>query len=693
VSPGGGRAALSDFVLRHLGERCYLLLDAQGVITSSVAGGPWESDPAALIGRPLDILYPPAERRAGVAKSHLEEAAAAGRFEIEASRLGADGRTLPAACLIEATTDERGVLTGYACCFADMTDRGRIRDSAHARERDRSALTGITARHDRLNAILEGLPQALFVIDRQWRAVHVNGQAARLLRTTADELLGRDIRRELGSSSSESLVRQLERALTERVPVEFDEHYPLLGTSFEVQAFPTQGGISVFFRDVTERRRQQETLRELALYDTLTGLPNRTLFEDRLAQAVAAARRSGQQLGLVLVELDRLDEITDAHGQAAADILVKGTAERLESIVRRSDTLGRFGANRFALIHGNLTRPDGAGVLAEKVIGAAASVGGTASLRDYGIELRASAGIALYPDDGAVAEELIRIAEVALRHARGTEPGSYHFASAALHREVAARKQLERELRAGFTEEQFRMFYLPEIDVATGDVTGIEALLRWNHPDRGIMSAHEFLPVMTHTPLALPVGEWALREACLQAKAWAEAGTPELRVSMNLTAPQLRSSGLVATVQRVLDETGIAPRLLEIEITESQLRDHADVAQRACRELRALGVRISLDDFGSGFSPFAILPELPVDKIKLDRSVIRGVGSGRAAADAGVRAMIDVAHANGLEVVAEGVETEAQLDFLRTSGCDRAQGYHLVRPAAAGDLTQSLLVH
>jgi diguanylate cyclase (GGDEF)-like protein len=431
--------------------------------------------------------------------------------------------------------------------------------------------------------------------------------------------------------------------------------------------------------EITERKRAEEQIKSLAYHDTLTGLPNRRLFQDRLSVAVAQAHRSSQRLAVLFLDLDRFKPVNDALGHAAGDRLIQDVAERLRTCLREGDTVARLGGDEFTLLLPGVSQVVDAARVAEKVL--------EALRMPFHIESRqlfvtASIGISLYPEDGREADVLMRNADAAMYRAKEQGRDNYQLHAPALNATALERLALEGSLRHALAQDELVLHYQPVLDLVTGRVPAVEALLRWRHPELGLLGPPEFIPLAEVTGLIVPFGPWVLRTACAQAREWQEAGHPDLAVSVNLSARQFQHPDLTAQVQRALEETRLAPDCLELEITESSAIHSPETAAHTLRELKALGVRIALDDFGTGYSSLAYLKRFAIDTLKIDRSLTAEIT--RDPSDAAVAsALIALAHTLKLRVVAEGVETEDQLSFLAARRCDRAQGFLLGAPVPA----------
>jgi diguanylate cyclase (GGDEF)-like protein len=438
--------------------------------------------------------------------------------------------------------------------------------------------------------------------------------------------------------------------------------------------------------DITERKRAEEQIRHLALHDPLTGLPNRTLFLDRLGQALARACRERSGTAVLLLDLDDFKGINDTLGHPIGDQLLCLITARLEGTIRTSDTLSRLGGDEFALVQPAVDGPADAAALVRKLVDVLEA---PFTLEGQELHVTGSIGAALFPSDGADADTLLKNADLALYRAKREGRGRVRFFEPTMDAEVRTRRGLEQALRQALEGDELALAYQPQVDLATGRVIGVEALARWDRPQHGQVPPNEFIPVAEASGLILPLGAWVLREACRQAAAWRKIGFV-LRVAVNVSPTQLRHPDGHAAVDEALRASELDPGLLELEITEGVLMETFEQeAESLLRRLAARGVRLAIDDFGTGYSSLAYLKRLPVHKIKVDRSFVRDIGSDPED-EAMVRAIIGLGHALGKQVMAEGVESEAQLAFLRELGCDEAQGFYIARPQAAADLEHLL---
>ena len=427
-------------------------------------------------------------------------------------------------------------------------------------------------------------------------------------------------------------------------------------------------------------KQLEERVNYLSLYDALTGLPNQNFFKSSCERELAAARRGDKgKLAALFLSVDRFKKIYETLGHEAGDKLLCEISRRLTQSVREDDTLAYFGGDEFAL----LLRRIGGAEEAIKLIQRAREVLKPAfNLDGQELFITASLGISLSPDDGADLQTVLKNAAAALDRAKQQGGDQYQFYTADMNAAALKRLSLENDLRRALERAEFVLHYQPQASAETGQLTGMEALVRWQHPERGLVSPAEFIPVAEETGLIVPLGRWVLREACAQSRLWHDAGLASLRVAVNLSARQFEQPDLTEMIARVLAETGLQPGCLELELTESSVMRNADASARLLGELKQSGIHISIDDFGTGYSSLSYLNRFPIDKLKVDQSFVRGMLSNQSDA-AIVRAVITLAHSLKLKVVAEGVETKEQLAFLHLLKCDEMQGYLFSRPLPA----------
>ncbi len=425
-----------------------------------------------------------------------------------------------------------------------------------------------------------------------------------------------------------------------------------------------------------QRRQAEARLAHLARYDGITGLPNRNLLRDRLDQAIPLAKRDARQVAVLFADLDRFKMVNDTLGHQVGDQLLAAVGGRIRPLLRASDTVARVSGDEFVIMLPDLSQADAAATVAQKVLD---SLSAPFLIEGQEAFVSASIGIALYPRDGQDAETLLKAADAAMYRAKDTGRGAFHFFTAELEQHTLARMQLQTDLRHAIEREEFRLVYQPKIDLGTQRVCGVEALLRWQHPQRGLVSPADFIPALEETGLIVPAGEWVIEAACRQIRAWRQAGLIPVPVAVNVSARQFQMRDLDQRIIELVRNQSVDPWLLELEITESYLVEDPEHAIEVLQRLREAGIRISIDDFGTGYSSLSYLTRFPVAALKIDRSFVRDATTdGNAGAI--VRAVIDMAHNLGFVVIAEGVETAAQVAFLRMHGCDLAQGFFFSKP-------------
>jgi diguanylate cyclase (GGDEF)-like protein len=432
----------------------------------------------------------------------------------------------------------------------------------------------------------------------------------------------------------------------------------------------------------TARQNFHKQLSEMARIDVLTGLPNRSVFETVLTKAIAQATRAGSLVAVTILDLDNFKDVNDTLWHPAGDALLKMTAERLSARGRVTDTVMRLGGDEFAIIAPNLADARGASRHAQKIIDALAE---PFRIEEHDLHVSTSAGIALAPMDGADPSKLLKSADMALYKAKADGRGRYHFYDEKMNAAAQDQRVLESELRVALEQNQFELFYQPKIDILTGQVLGTESLIRWNQPGRGLILPDAFIPAAEKAQLIVEIGDWVLQETCRQNVAWQKSGIPPLNCSINLSPHQLKDSHLISSIDKALEQSNLEYGCLEIEITESAILDNIKSISALLGMLRMRGVSVSIDDFGTGYSSLTHLKQLPVDKLKIDRSFVSnlpGSGGGDAAI---TNAAISLGHTFGLKVIAEGVEEQSQLDYLQREGCDQAQGYFMSRPRPADE--------
>ncbi len=438
--------------------------------------------------------------------------------------------------------------------------------------------------------------------------------------------------------------------------------------------------------DITDQKLLEEQVRYLAYYDALTGLANRTLLQDRLAKALAGARRHGEKVALLFLDLDRFKTINDSLGHSVGDLLLKEVAERLKKWAREQDTVARLGGDEFVVVLTAVKDVAGAAVAADRLM---KTMSTEFMAQGHLLSPTCSLGISVYPDHGRDGEALIKNADAAMYCAKENGRNNFQFFSQEMNSRAVERLTLESSLRLALQREELFLVYQPQVDLATGKIIGAEALLRWRHPRLGLVPPNTFIPIAENSGLIILIGEWVLRTACAQARQWQDEGLPALPVAVNVSAVQFRQESFLQVIEKVLHETGLPPQYLELELTESLLLSNSDVMLSVLGKLNESGVKLSIDDFGTGYSSLSYLRQFPVYKLKIDRSFVQAMTADSDGA-AIAATIINMAQSLNLKAIAEGVETEQQIVFLREHNCDEVQGYYFSKPLAAGDFGEKL---
>jgi diguanylate cyclase (GGDEF)-like protein/PAS domain S-box-containing protein len=540
--------------------------------------------------------------------------------------------------------------------------------------------------------VFESSAEAIVITDAERRVVLVNRAFGKLLGYEPEEVLGR--RSDLFGAGalrsrelSEGLRKQnrwqgelwLRRKDGTEVPL-----WLAVTTTHDREGKLTH--YVAIASDISERKAAEERIRFLAYYDALTGLPNRRLLQDRLRLAVALAQRNGHRVGVLFLDLDRFKHVNDSLGHAAGDRLLERVAQRLAPLLREGDTISRFGGDEFIVVLSETEGPVDAAHVAENILAAF-----TRPFLIDGQQIRTSAsvGISLFPDDASGPDALIKHADSAMYHAKAHGRNKYQFFTADLNARAHERLFIENALAHAVAHGQLVLHYQPQVDAKTGHIVGAEALIRWRHPERGLILPNDFIPVAEETGQVVELGEWALRTACHQNRSWQNQGLPPISVAVNLAAEHFRQPDFSRRVTDVLQETGLAPRWLELELTERTVMEDAETTTRTLRKLKQSGVSVSIDDFGTGYSSLAYLKSFPIDKLKIDQSFVRDVTEYPDDAII-TRSIIALGHNLRLQVVAEGVESSTHMDFLRDEGCDALQGFYVGFPLPADEFAPLL---
>ncbi len=540
---------------------------------------------------------------------------------------------------------------------------------------------------DLLNAFLEHIPDTVFFKDRDSRFLRISRAAAdrfglvdpeqAVNKTDADIFSSehavqaltdeKDIIRTgqavIGIEEKETWPDGRENwVLTTKVPLK-DRNGQIIGTM----------GIA---HDITDRKQAEVQIRYMALHDVLTGLPNRALLQDRLSQAIALARRHRQKIAVLMLDLDHFKNVNDSLGHSVGDRLLETVSKRLQACLRASDIVARLGGDEFVIALPEVTDKQNIEQVVHKVLTALAE---PIQIEGHELATSASIGISQYPADGENSEALLQGADAAMYEAKKSSRGTCCFFTPELSEATRHRQNLEKDLHQACARNEFVLHYQPLVSTDSGRITGVEALLRWHHPEQGLISPNQFISLLEEMGLMAEVGQWVLRTACLQIVAWQKEGLPPLRLAVNVSAQQFYRGDIVRTVGQILCETGLDPDRLELELTESLTLDDSETTLKIMRELKLIGVRLSLDDFGTGWSSLSYLRKFPLDRIKIDRSFLRDIAS-QPAAEAVVRTVINLGRNLGLACTAEGVETPQQFEYLKKQNCPEIQGF-LYSPA------------
>jgi diguanylate cyclase (GGDEF)-like protein/PAS domain S-box-containing protein len=543
---------------------------------------------------------------------------------------------------------------------------------------------------ERLHGVVQVAAEAIVFLDERFRVVQFNPAAEAVFGCSAAAAAGAGADRFVPLRLRDAWRRHRAGfAAGGASVIRMGGHAEIFGLRASGEEFPLELSLSritlsgkpmyvAVLNDLSARRRDEARFDALANYDALTSLPNRVVFQQRLQRSLVHAQRFDGQLAVLFIDLDRFKNVNDTLGHDAGDCVLQAMAGRLKGCLREVDTLARLGGDEFGVLIEQVSDTRFVGSVARKLLQAIAEL-----LRVDGQEyhLTASIGISTYPADGGDATVLLKNADIAMYRAKDRGKNNSQFYAAAMNAHSMQRLSLETGLRHALERGEFLLHYQPKVDIASGRITGMEALVRWMRAEGAMVSPAEFIPLAEETGLIAPIGAWVLKAACERNRAWQRQGMPALRVAVNLSARQFRQANLVSEVARVLDASGLAPGSLELEITESMVMDNPERAIQTLCQLKSMGIALAIDDFGTGYSSLGYLKRFPIDNIKIDRSFIKDIPHSNDDAII-TRTIIDMTHNLRLKVVAEGVETQAQMDFLRAHGCDEIQGYYFSRPLA-----------
>ena len=667
----------SRFV-RSVKEYAIYMLDADGRVASWNAGAEANKGYKAeeIIGRNFACFFSPEEQAAGQPRRALQIALEAGKYEIESWRYRKDGTRFWAHVIIDPLVDENGRHTGFIEIAKDITKQKKVADR-------------IAEVSKNLDVALENMTQGICLFDSADRLLISNRRCLEIFDLpesmagrgmTFRQVLERVCARAypdpaVAKAKAGEIYRRQRTDIVAKGGADLIEKLPNGRSILTKHRMLPDGGWVSTYEDITERLDSEEQISFLARHDSLTGLPNRLHFNSYLDEELDAAAWFSRKVALVGIDLDKFKEVNDLHGHAAGDFVLVTIAQRMKGLLQEGEFVARLGGDEFAAVkrfedlaelHDFLRRLENC--LHEEM-----------RFGDFELKSGGSMGVAIYPQDAETADTLFNNADLAMYRAKAALGQSVCFYEVSMDEAARSRRALANDLWDAVEKRQLTLHYQVQKSVMTGDVTGYEVLLRWAHPERGMVPPNEFIPLAEECGAILPIGEWVLREACREAASWDR----QYKIAVNLSPVQLANGDIVSLVQAILVETGLDPKRLELEITESTIIDDKERALQTLREIKALGVTIAVDDFGTGYSSLETLRSFPFDKIKLDKSFMWEV-EGNPQAKAIVRAILALGQSLSVPVLAEGVETQKQLDILQEEGCDEAQGYLLGRPAPIG---------
>jgi diguanylate cyclase (GGDEF)-like protein/PAS domain S-box-containing protein len=553
---------------------------------------------------------------------------------------------------------------------------------------------------ERAQVTLNSIGDAVLTTDTLGNVTYLNLVAEAMTGWAHDEALGRPITEVfhiVDGTTRLAAANPMLRAIGENMAVGLATNSVLIRrdgseSAIEDSAAPIHNrdgqvtGAVIVFHDVSESRAMALEMAHLAQHDFLTGLPNRLLLTERFSHAIGLAQRHKKQVGLLFLDLDNFKHINDSLGHAVGDLLLQSVANRLVECVRTTDTVCRQGGDEFVILLAEIGQPQDAAHVAETL---RAALDMPHLIDGHELHISLSIGISVYPDDGTHVDTLMQNADTAMYHAKASGRNNYQFFRADMNTRAVRRLFVESSLRRALKRGEFLLHYQPKIDLASGAMTGAEALLRWQDPDLGLVMPAQFVPIAEDNGLIVPVGRWVLREACRQIQAWLDAGLPAVPVSVNISAAEFRHEGFLEGVAQILKETGLAPHYLELELTESILMHDVESSASVLEALKAMGVQLAIDDFGTGYSSLSYLKRFPIDTLKIDQSFVRDIATDADDATI-VAAVIGMGRNLKQRVIAEGVETQEQLEFLQARHCDEGQGFHFSHPVSAGDFARLL---
>ncbi len=680
-----------------------LMIDRHGSILAT--NPPLETlfgyEPGELVGKRVEILVPQAERsrHENNRRRYGNSAYPRRMSNRELHGICKDGREIPVDVALSPRPSWSGM--NVVATISDASER--VLRTRELQEANRL-----------MQSIIHSAPFSIIATDAQGKIIAMSPAAERMLWYRSEELVGHctpeiihdaqevvraaeELTTELGEiiqPDFNAFVAKAKRGLTDsrewtyvrkdgsRLPVQ------LTVTALRGPDHQLQGFLGIAY-DISERKRADDYIRYLAHHDALTSLPNRTLLQDRLIIAIERARRFEHRVALMMVDLDHFKRINDSLGHHTGDQLLVVVAQRLSACVRSSDTVARMGGDEFVIVLSDVQMPEQIRMVAEKIV---ADISQPINIGHHQLQVTPSVGVSIFPDDGSDAITLLKNADTAMYAAKNHGRSNMQIFSLAMANSISERMEIEQALRHVLERNQLTLVFQPQISLTDYSIIGTESLLRWQHPEKGLISPAQFIPVAEESGFIVPIGEWVLHTACRQARRLEKIAGKPLLMSVNLSPRQLTQKNLVAIIRAALDGSGLAPSSLELEITENMLIHNSDEVSRQLQEIRALGVRIAIDDFGTGFSSLSYVTRFPIDRIKIDQSFIRNIIDD-ANSEAVITAIIAMGHGLKLDVTAEGVETIAQRNFLLERGCQSIQGYLYSRPLGADEIERFLAHH
>jgi diguanylate cyclase (GGDEF)-like protein/PAS domain S-box-containing protein len=691
-----------EAALDHVAD-AVIAVDAAGHVTylnpAAELATAWSSADAA--GLPLPRCFKIVHDDTGAAHENVFDSVRRSGEKIEFTRHAAlvnrRGLLVPIECTASPIRDSGNAFAGAVIVFRDVGGRRAAERALQTSEESRAEnADALFEEKERAQVTLNSIGDAVVSTNFWGRVTYLNIVAERMTGWSQSQASGRavdDVFRLIDSSTRSPIPTPTASAIIENRTVGLGADCMLVRgdgveLAVETSAAPIHdrlGGVIgavMVAHDVTTARELSHKLARLALHDSLTDVPNRTLFSDRLEQAMMRAHRTGNSVAVLYIDLDRFKHINDSLGHAVGDELLRSVAQRLSGCVRSSDTVSRQGGDEFLVLLSDVVQPHDAALCAEKMI---AALEAPHRIAEHELRITASIGIATYPGDAPDREKLLRNADFAMYQAKYTGRNNYQFFKPEMNAHAIERQSVETDLRHAVARREFELNYQPKVSLETGAVVGLEALIRWNRPQYGMMLPAKFIPIAEESGLILPIGRWTLETACRQARIWQEDGLLPVSVAINVSAVELRAKDFLGNVRQILEHSRLEPSFLELELTETFMMQDWKSTAEILRALKALGVRIALDDFGTGYSSLSYMKRFPIDALKIDQSFIRDM-TGDSDDASIVSAVINMGRSLNMRVIAEGIQTREQLTFLKDRHCPEGQGFYFGLPIPAAEV-------